>query len=310
MSMLDTTLVPAAEAAVVSPRPVAARLADYRELSKPRIAAMALLTVSMGYLLAGPKGEVVATLVHTLFGVGLVAAASGALNQLVERKTDAKMIRTANRPLPAGRVAPAEALAFGLATGVFGVAWLAAFVNVTTALLSAATLVLYVLAYTPLKRVTSLCTVVGAVPGAMPPVLGWTAAGGDLSAGAVALFGILFLWQFPHLFAIAWLYRQQYAEAGLHMLPGLFPRKRITGLLSLGHAAALLPISLLPYETGMAGVGYGAAAVVLAAGYALCAALFFWDESVKTARRLLWSSLLYLPILLAVLTFDHFRLHG
>jgi protoheme IX farnesyltransferase len=311
MSMLDTTLVPAAEAAVASPRPLAARLADFRELSKPRIAAMALLTVSMGYLLAGPKGEVVATLVHTLFGVGLVAAASGTLNQLVERKTDAKMIRTANRPLPAGRIAPGEALAYGLTTGVLGVVWLAAFVNVTTAVLSAATLLLYAFAYTPLKRVTSLCTVVGAVPGALPPVLGWTAAGGDpLSAGAVALFGILFLWQFPHLFAIAWLYRQQYADAGLHMLPGQFPRKRLTGLLSLGHAAALLPISLLPYQTGMAGVGYAAAAVVLAAGYALCSVLFFWDESVKTARRLLWSSLLYLPILLAVLTFDHFRLHG
>lgn len=308
MSMMESTLAPVAEVAPC--RPLPARLADYRELSKPRIAAMALLTVSLGFLLARPEGNATAVFFHTLFGVGLVAAASGALNQLIERKTDAKMIRTANRPLPAGRLGANEAFAFGFATGAIGVTHLAAFVNVTTALLSAATLLLYVLAYTPLKRVTSLCTVVGAVPGAMPPVLGWTAAGGGFSTDAVALFGILFLWQFPHLFAIAWLYRQQYADAGLHMLPGRFPRRRLTGLLSLGHAAALLPISLLPWQTGLAGVGYAAAAVILAAGYGLCAWLFFWDESVRTARRLLWSSLLYLPLLLAVLTFDHLRLHG
>lgn len=310
MSMLESTLTPVAEVAVAPARPLAARLADYRELSKPRIAAMALLTVSLGFLLAGPGENAAAVFVHTLFGVGLVAAASGALNQLVERKTDAKMIRTANRPLPAGRLGANEAFAFGFAAGAIGVAHLAAFVNVTTALLSAATLLLYVLAYTPLKRVTSLCTVVGAVPGAMPPVLGWTAAGGGFSADSIALFGILYLWQFPHLFAIAWLYRQQYADAGLHMLPGRFPRRRLTGLLSLAHAAALLPISLLPWQTGLAGVGYAAAAVILAAGYTLCAGLFFWDESVRTARRLLWSSLLYLPLLLGVLTFDHLRLHG
>ncbi len=182
--------------------------------------------------------------------------------------------------------------------------------NVTTALLSALTLLLYVFAYTPLKRVTSLCTVVGAVPGAMPPILGWTAAGGGFSLDALAIFGILFLWQFPHLFAIAWLYRQQYADAGLHMLPGRFPRRGLTGLLAVANAAVLLPVSLLPLQTGMAGIGYAAAAVILGAGYGLCACLFLYDESVRTARRLLWSSLLYLPILLAVLTLDHLRLHG
>ena len=308
MSMLESTL---ATADVAAPsRPLAERFADYKELAKPRIAVMALLTVSLGFLLAGSGPGGLVTLLHTLFGVGLVAAASGALNQLVERKTDARMIRTANRPLPSGRLSPAEALAFGLLTGAVGTAYLATFVNLLTAALAAATLVLYVLAYTPLKRVTSLCTVVGAVPGAMPPLLGWTAAGGGLTAGAVALFVIMFLWQFPHLLAIAWLYRQQYADAGLHMLPGRFPRKRLTGLLATGYAAVLLPVSLLPYYVGIAGIGYAAAAVVLAAGYGLCSVLFFWDESVRTARRLLWSSLLYLPLLLAVLTVDHLRLHG
>lgn len=308
MSTLNTTLSPRTEIAVAQSRPFAARFADFRELSKPRIAVMALVTVSVGFLLADPTGDVLPTFLHTLFGVGLVAVASATLNQVIERRTDAKMIRTANRPLPAGRLAVGEALAFGVITGLSGTIYLAYFVNGPTAILSAATLMLYVFAYTPLKRMTSLCTVIGAVPGAMPPVLGWAAAGGGPIAGPISLFGILFLWQFPHLFAIAWLYRQQYADAGLYMLPGQFPRRRLTGLLSLGHALALVPISLLPWQSGLAGVGYAAAATVLAAGYVFCSGMFFWDESVRSARRLLWSSLLYLPLLLIVLTFDHLRL--
>jgi heme o synthase len=308
MSMLDTTLAP--PASLAPSRPLAARLADYRELAKPRIAAMALLTVSIGFVLAEPTGDVLTTLFHTLVGVGLVAAASGALNQYVERDTDAKMIRTANRPLPAGRLIPGEALALGALAGLGGTVYLAWFVNGPTAVLSAVTLLLYVLAYTPLKRVTSFCTVVGAVPGALPPVLGWAAADGGPAAGPLALFGVLFLWQFPHLLAIAWLYRQQYADAGLHMLPGRFPRRGLTGLLSLGTAVMLLPVSLLPWYAGLAGVGYGLAATTLGVAYAAFALLFFRDESVRTARRLLWSSLLYLPLLLGVLTFDHLRLHG
>nr|MDQ3331123.1 UbiA family prenyltransferase [Planctomycetota bacterium] len=190
-----------------------------------------------------------------------------------------------------------------------GTAWLAWFVNGPTAILSAATLLLYVLAYTPLKRMSSLCTLVGAIPGAMPPVLGWAAAGGGPIAGPISLFGILFLWQFPHLYAIAWLYRQQYADAGLHMLPRRFPPRGLTGMLAVGYALALAPISLLPWAAGLAGIGYAAAACVLAAGYLFFSVMFFRDESVRTARRLLWSSLLYLPLLLAVLSFDHVRLH-
>lgn len=309
MSMLETMVTPTADAVVAPVRPMAARLADYRELAKPRIAAMALLTVSIGYFLADPAGDVVVTCLHALIGVGLVAAASGTLNQFLERTSDAKMIRTANRPLPSGRLSSNEALAFGFAAGGVGTLYLAMFVNGPTAVLSAVTLLLYVCAYTPLKRMTSFCTVVGAVPGALPPVLGWAAAGGGPPAGPLALFGILFLWQFPHLFAIAWLYRQQYADAGLHMLPGQFPRRGLTGLLSLGTAIALLPVSLLPWYAGLTGIGYAVAATILASGYIFCSAVFLWNESVRTARRLLWSSLIYLPLVLGMLLFDHLRLN-
>lgn len=315
MSAVDSTFAPLADVAVaptsaLRAQTFAARAAAYRALAKPRIAAMVLLTVSLGFFLAGPEGSVTLPLLNTLFGIGLVAVASGAFNQIVERRTDAKMIRTARRPLPAGRLGVNEAFGFGFAAGAIGVIHLAAFVNLTTAFLTALTWGLYVLAYTPLKRVTSFCTVIGAVPGAMPPVLGWTAAGGGLTVDAVALFGILFLWQFPHLLAIAWLYRQQYADAGLHMLPGQFPRRGVTGLLSIAGAAVLLPVSLLPWWTGTAGLGYATAALILGGGYGLCACLFYRDESARTARRLLWSSLLYLPVLLALLTLDHLRLHG
>ena len=309
MSVAETSYSPAATKALTWERPWSARFADYRELGKPRIALMALITVAVGFLLANPTGAVLTTLFHTSVGVGLVAIASGALNQYVERKTDAKMIRTANRPLPSGRLSPNEALGFGVGTGILGTGYLAYFVNGPTAILSAVTLLLYVLAYTPLKRMSSLCTLVGAVPGAMPPVLGWAAAGGGDVAGPVSLFGILFLWQFPHLYAIAWLYRQQYANAGLHMLPGQFPPRRLTGLLAIGYALALAPISLLPWASGLAGIGYGAAACVLGAGYLFFSVMFFWNETVRTARRLLWSSLLYLPLLLGVLSFDYWRLH-
>lgn len=308
MSVAETTFAPAARRVAVG-RPIASRIADYRELAKLRIALMALITVSVGFLLAAPAGRSLTTLLHALVGVGFVAAASGALNQYVERKSDARMIRTANRPLPAGRIAPGEALAFGLITGAIGTAYLAWFVNGPTAILSAATLLLYVLAYTPLKRMSSVCTLVGAVPGAMPPVLGWAAAGGGPIAGPISLFGILFLWQFPHLFAIAWLYRQQYADAGLHMLPGQFPRRRLTGFLAVSTAVLLLPVSLLPWMAGLASLGYAVPAGLLGAAYLYFSLLFLRDESVRTARRLLWSSLLYLPLLLAALSFDHVRLH-
>ena len=285
-----------------------ARAADYLELTKPKIAVLALVTVCVGYFLADSTNAPALALAHALLGITLVAAGSSALNQLIERRTDARMDRTRNRPLPAGRLTPGEVLAFGAGSGVLGTAWLAWQVNLLTALLSAATLLLYVCIYTPLKRYTALNTVVGAIPGALPPVLGWTAAGGALDEGAFALFAVLFLWQFPHFLAIAWLYREDYARAGLKMLPVQDAERRTTGYLAVGYALALIPVSLLPAECGLAGNGYLWAALLLGAGYAASAVRFMRCQSNVTARRLLWTSLLYLPALLLALVGDHFWL--
>jgi heme o synthase len=288
------------------------RLADYLELSKPRIAAMALLTVVVGYTLGGGAWSFLA-LAPVLLGIGLVAAASGAFNQLVERRTDALMARTANRPLPAGRLQPAEVAIFGTVCAVVGLGLLSLAVNTTTALLAAATLALYVGAYTPLKKYTALSTAVGAIPGALPPVLGWTASGAQLGWSAFALFAILFIWQFPHFLAIAWLYRRDYEAAGLRMLPGGSGAvdagsRSIASLLACGYAAVLVPVSLLPGEVTLAGGAYRIAALLLSLGYLAAAARFVACESRETARGLLYSSLVYLPALLAVLTWDHLRL--
>jgi heme o synthase len=294
--------------AAASPRlAIAARLADYAELAKPRIAAMVLLTVAVGYTLGSGGTWECSTLFNALVGIGLVAVASGALNQWIERQTDGRMARTANRPLPAGRMQPAEVAAFGFCSAAAGLGLLILTVNVTTALLALATLVLYVAAYTPLKRFTVLSTAVGAIPGALPPVLGWTASGHALDWGAFSLFAVLFLWQFPHFLAIAWLYRRDYASAGLRMLPA-GGAARITGLLSCVYASVLIPVSLLPGECELAGGTYRMAAVLLGLGYLAAAARFFARESQETARGLLYSSLLYLPCLLSVLTWDHLRL--
>jgi protoheme IX farnesyltransferase len=283
------------------------RLADYGELTKPRIAVMVLLTVTVGYAL-GCRGEWrAAELMHALIGIGLAAAASSAFNQYLERTTDARMRRTAGRPLPAGRLLPAEVLWFSALAGLAAIGYLLAFTNPVTAGLTLLTIALYGLAYTPLKRRTSLCTAIGAVPGALPPVLGWTAAGGVLGAEAAALFGILFLWQFPHFLAIAWKYRDQYDRAGLRMLPAL-RTERVVGCLAAGYALALIPVSLLPRELGLAGTPYLVTAIVLGTAYAAAALRFALGETQSRARSLILASLVYLPVLLGMLTFDHWRL--
>jgi len=287
---------------------VSARLADYMELVKPRIAAMVLLTVTVGFTLGSVGAWHMAELVSALVGVALVAAAGGAFNQLIERRTDALMARTANRPLPAGRLTPWEVAGFGCVCALAGLCVLFVEVNATTALLSLVTLALYVLAYTPLKRHSALSTAVGAIPGALPPVLGWTAAGGTLGWEAFSLFAILFLWQFPHFLAIAWLYRQDYAAAGLRMLPGTLPRKGLTGIAASVYAAVLIPVSVMPGQVALAGGSYRVAAVLLGLGYLAAALRFFVSESRETARGLLYVSLVYLPVLLSVLTWDHIRL--
>jgi protoheme IX farnesyltransferase len=298
-----------AVAAPVAARPASAiRLADYLVLTKPRISVLVLLTVTVGYVLGSADRWQVVPLLHSLFGIALVAAASSAFNQLFERDSDALMQRTLGRPLPAGRLSVAEVLLFGAITGVGGTLWLVLFVNAITAVLCALTLVLYAGVYTPLKRRTSFCTAVGAVPGALPPVLGWAAAGAPLDATAFSLFAILYLWQFPHFLAIGWIYRSDYARAGLKMLPVRGRLPRVTGLTAVGYALALVPFSLYPSACGLAGSAYVGVALVLSALYLAAAVRFAANESSRSARMLLWTSLVYLPVLLVTLVWDHFAL--
>ncbi|GAB4152247.1 MAG: heme o synthase [Planctomycetaceae bacterium] len=291
---------------------VATRISDYIDLTRPKIALLSLLTVTVGYVLAATEGVQVFRLLHALFGITLVAAGSSALNQFVERLTDGRMTRTASRPLPSGRLSPLEVFLMGSICGTLGCLYLWMYSTATTALLALTTLLLYVLVYTPLKRRTSFCTVIGAIPGALPPVLGWTAAGGTLNSGAFALFVILFLWQFPHFLAIAWLYRHQYSGAGLKMLPAYGKPRGLTGFLAVCYALALIPASLLPsqfaFAESLAGDRYTWTALILGMGYLFCSIRFFIRESENSARGLLWSSLIYLPVLLVALTWDHFQL--
>lgn len=288
------------------------RVADYIELTKPKIAVLALITVSLGFALSAAESGLHANwwglLGNAMLGIGLVASSSSAWNQLIEQRIDGRMLRTCRRPLPAGRLARWEVAAFGTITAVVGLVWLACFVNSLTCGLAALTLVLYAGVYTPLKRYTVLNTVVGAIPGALPPVLGWTAAGGGLDAGAFALFAILFLWQFPHFMAIAWLYRQDYADAGLKMIPVNDPTGLKTGLTAIGYSLALVPVSWLPAQWGMAGVGYGGAATILGIWYFVASVQFLRLKTVPAARRLLWTSLIYLPALLGALVWDRYQL--
>lgn len=282
------------------------RIRAFVELSKPKIAVMGLFTVAVGFFVGSRGLWNASQLLVSLFGVGLVAVSCSVLNQWIERSTDCRMVRTSRRPLPTGRITANEALVFGILTGVAGIVWLASRVNGLTAWLGVLTLVSYVGIYTPLKRYSGLSTVIGAIPGALPPVLGWTAAGGDLDSGAFTLFALLFLWQFPHFLAIAWLLREQYSAAGLRMMPALSGRG--IGLLSVGYAAVLIPVSLLPRGDGLAGTFYALSAIGLGAGYLWSAIEFARQGTDASARKVLWASFLYLPTLLVVLTLDHWRL--
>jgi protoheme IX farnesyltransferase len=285
---------------------LAVRLADYGQLIKPRISLMVLVTVSVGYYLAN-DGSASAPLWAAWLGIALLAAASSALNQWWERDHDALMARTSDRPIPSGRMSAREVLAFGVLAGITGFVVLATMVNLLTAALTAATCLSYVFIYTPLKSRSLLCTTIGAIPGAMPPVLGWTAAGGELNIAAGSLFAMLFLWQFPHFLAIAWLYRRDYAEAGLKMLPAGPQSDRIVGLSAVAYAVCLVGLALLPSTVGLAGPVYGCCAIALTLLYVAAAMRFAWRPSRLTARSLLTVSLVHLPLLLLILTWDHWR---
>jgi protoheme IX farnesyltransferase len=278
--------------------------ADFLALTKPRIVLLVMLTAAVGFYLAAPGDVATMLLVHTLVGTALVAAGSSALNQVAESEVDALMVRTARRPLPAGRLTRPASAAFAATLGALGTGYLAAFVNVLTAALAVATLGSYVLLYTPLKRRTSLSTLVGAVPGALPILGGWTATGAALDTPAWSLFGIMFLWQMPHFLALAWLYRDDYARAGLRMLSVGDEDGRRTFSQALLYAAALVPMSLLPTVVGLAGPLYFAGALGLGLWFAGTAARAIRRRTTPAARRLFLVSIAYLPGLLGILALD------
>ncbi len=281
------------------------KVAAYYELTKPRIAFMLVLTAAAGFYLGVKDTFQIALFLHSMFGIALLAFGVSTLNQFIERQTDVLMERTSTRPLPTSKVSPAEALIFGIVLCLIAEIYLAVFVNVLTAGLGLTVIVGYVLLYTPLKRRTSASTAIGAIPGAMPPLMGWTSAANEASIGAWVLFAMLFLWQFPHFLAIAWLYREQYKKAGILMLPVVEPSGKMTARQIVVFTVMLLPISLAPFFIGLAGWVYLIGAGLLG--------LWFLFESIKTARaktdqsakRLLIISVLYLPLIYGLMVLNH-----
>jgi len=277
------------------------------ELFKLRLTTLVLLTTMVGFYL-GSRGPVAwAPMFNALWGTALLACGASALNQLLERDYDARMLRTQDRPLPSGRLTPEAVLVIGGACGMLGLIWLALTVNLATALLGALTLGSYLFVYTPLKRITTLNTVVGAIPGALPPLMGWTAARGEISGGGWSLFAILCFWQLPHFLAIAWMYRDQYAKAGFVMLPVVDPGGERTGRQALSHTLGLLPVSLCPFLFKLVGPVYLAGALLLGAGYLWCAFQFSRQLTLQRARLLFFASIIYLPALLGLMVLDKIR---
>jgi protoheme IX farnesyltransferase len=286
------------------PSLVQTRVADYLQLVRPRLALLVLVTVGAGWFLAAGGEPDWLPLVHASIGTALLFAGASALNQLLERHRDALMPRTANRPLPAGRLQPIEVLALGGVLSAVGLVCLLALCQPLAAGLGAFAHFSYVLVYTPLKERTPLSTLVGAVPGAVPPMIGWAAARGSLDSGALALFLIVFLWQVPHFLAIAWIYRDQYARAGFRVLPVLDPQGVQTGKQMIRYTLALIVASLMPCVLGIGGWLSGLGAVILGAVFLYSTFVFAHTGTTHQARRVLRMSLLYLPALILLLVLD------
>ena len=281
--------------------------AVYADLIKARLTLLVLLTTLVGFYV-GWRGQMNYLLMfHALLGTALVASGAAALNQLLEREHDARMRRTASRPLPSGRLQPVTVMLFGGVCSLLGTLYLALLVNPLTAVLGAVSLVSYLFIYTPLKRITWLNTAVGAIPGALPPLMGWTAARGNLEGGGWALFAILAFWQMPHFFAIAWLYRDEYAKAGFKMLPAFDPDGTRTGQQAVSHTLGLLPISLCPFLFHLAGAAYLVTALLLGLAYFGCAVQFAKRLDTPSAKKLFFASIIYLPLLLIALVADKVR---
>jgi len=284
-----------------------ARLADYWTLTKPEVNFLVLVSTLVGFYLASRGGLDFSRLFHTLMGTLLVASGTGTLNQYIERQSDKQMRRTANRPLPAGRLGSAEALWFGIVLAGLGGWELWVFANPLASSLALLTLGTYLLAYTPLKKRTPLCTLVGAFPGAMPPLIGWAAVRNSLGLEAWGLYAILFLWQFPHLLAIAWMYREDYARASLQLLPRNDREGRTTAWQILGYSLALIPASLMPVFLGQAGKVYLVGALVLGLGFFHFGMRLALQRSNSLARRLVLASIVYLPLVFGLLMVDKTR---
>lgn len=281
------------------------KLAAYLELTKPRIAFMLVLTSAAGFYLGSVGGFNAALFVNAMLGITLLAFGVATLNQYIERNIDTLMERTAKRPLPMGKLTPAEALIFGIVLCAVAEIYLLFLVNGLTAVLGLTVIVGYVLLYTPLKTRTSASTAIGALPGAMPPLMGWTAASGNITLGAWALFVLLFLWQFPHFLAIASMYKDQYAKAGILMLPVVEKDGRITARQIVLFTVMLLPVSLAPFFLGFAGWIYLAGAVLLGIWFLWASIGAARAKTVEKSRKLLLVSVLYLPAIFALMVLDH-----
>jgi heme o synthase len=279
-------------------------LAVYLDLFKARLTFLVLLTTLVGFYVGSRGALNYLLLVNTMLGTALVASGASALNQLWEREYDARMRRTRNRPLPSGRLQPQTVLVVGCVSSALGLVYLSLGVNLLTAVIGAASLLAYLFVYTPLKRVTWLNTAVGAIPGGLPPLMGWTAVRGQLNTEGWVLFGILALWQIPHFMAIAWMYRDEYARAGFQMLPVVDPHGRRTGRQSVLHAVGLLGVSLLPFVLGLTGVVYLTGAAVLGVVFVGCAIQFSQQLTLARARQLFFASIVYLPLLLGLMVLD------
>jgi protoheme IX farnesyltransferase len=282
-------------------------LANYLALTKPRLNLLVVITSAAGYYL-GADAEALALvpMAQAVLGTALVAGGAAVLNQLYERDTDSLMRRTRFRPLPDGRVAPSDARVFGIVLASVGLVTLT-FTNLLAALLAAITLAVYLGAYTPMKRRSTASTLVGAVPGALPPAIGWAAASGSLSVGGWVLFAIVFFWQIPHFMAIAWMYRDDYQRAGFPMLPVLEPDGRRTGQQAVIYSLLLLPVSLMPTALGVAGLGYFTLALALGLGMLVFSIRFARHRTDETARALFYGSIIYLPLVWAAMILNHLR---
>lgn len=294
----DTTVAPDA-----APEAMPSRASDYVTLAKPRLNVLVVVTTLAGYYMGHPTGSWW-LLLHTLVGTALVASGAAAFNQLLEIDVDGRMRRTRRRPLPSQRLTPAQARGFAVVLSVLGTVQLAWGVNLVAAAVALATLLTYTVFYTPLKRRTSLSTVVGGVPGALPPLIGWAAARGTLSIEAWILFAIVFLWQMPHFLAIAWMYREDYGRAGFPLLPVIEPDGASTGRQAVLYAAALVPVSLASTAVGLTGVPYAIGAGLMGVAFTALAVRFAWLRTPQSAKRLFFGSLAYLPLVWILMVMD------